>query len=134
MKSWIAGIFFITGLALFMLGGCDKAGYEQGKILYDKFCGNCHGEDGSGLQQLIPPLAGSDFLKARRQELPCIIRYGLADTIIVNGVEYSQAMPGVDKLSEFEIQNIINYINNSWGHQYGFTKFHEVKQALNACE
>lgn len=134
MKNWMGGLVVVCSLIACVFLGCDGAHYEQGELLYNKFCGNCHGDDGTGLQQLIPPLAGADFLHLRRDELPCIIKYGLSDTIVVNGVQYSQNMPGVPKLSEFEIQNIINYINNAWGHEYGFTKYREVQQALKTCQ
>ncbi len=89
--------------------------------------------DGSGLGGNIPPLAGSDYIKNDPVKMACIIRYGISDSIVVNGRKYGQPMEGIQKLSDFEIANIINYINHSWGNQYGFVQIGEVREALNNC-
>jgi hypothetical protein len=91
-------------------------------------------DDGSGLGANIPPLAGADYLRDNQDKLACIIRYGLADTIFVNGVQYDLPMVGIEGLTEFQIANIINYINQAWGNTYGFAKVEDLRQQLEACE
>jgi len=119
----------------FFLADCDRQPYRQGAILYTNFCANCHMEDGSGLESLIPPLAGADYLREEQKLLPCIIRYGQRGPIVVNGRTYGQQeMPGVPELSDFEITNVINYINQAWGNDYGVVKYETVRQALESCE
>jgi mono/diheme cytochrome c family protein len=115
---------------------CGSKPFQQGEILYQNFCANCHMDDGSGLEGLIPPLAGADYLRDPRRQalLPCVIRHGISDTIVVSGVAYAQPMPGAPQLSDFEITNIINYINQAWGNDLGYTKYEKVKQALENCE
>lgn len=112
---------------------CKETPYTQGKILYENFCENCHMRDGSGLEGLIPPLAGADFLKHNPEKIPCIIRKGLNEPIVVNGQTYDQEMSAVPNLSDFEITNVINYINSAWGNDYGYVKLEDVRRALEAC-
>ncbi|MEZ4948887.1 MAG: cytochrome c [Saprospiraceae bacterium] len=120
------------GLAFYFFS-CEEHPYQQGEILYNNFCSNCHATDGSGLEGLIPPLASADFLKSNRKELPCIIRHGLADTIVVNGRIYAQEMEAIPNLSRFEIANILNYIEHSWGNGKQYFTIQEVEESLNSC-
>jgi mono/diheme cytochrome c family protein len=121
-------------LAVFSLNSCQDQPFKQGEILYTNFCANCHMEDGTGLAGNIPPLAGADYLKNNNLYTACIIRYGQEDTIVVNGITYSQPMAGIDKLSEFEIANVINYINQAWGNDYGFVKLEDIRRQLEDCD
>lgn len=89
--------------------------------------------DGSGLEGLIPPLAGADYLRDNQSSLACLIRYGIKDTLVVNGKTYSNPMEGVPNLTEFEITNIINYINQAWGHQLGTVVASDIQNQLDAC-
>lgn len=91
-------------------------------------------EDGTGLQGNIPPLAGADFVRDRQEELACIIRGGLEGEIVVNGQTYDQPMAGIPELTEFEIANIINYINQAWGNDYGYIKLETVREGLEKCD
>ena len=122
---------FFLFIALY---SCQDQPFKQGEILYTNFCANCHMEDGSGLAGNIPPLAGSDYLKNNQVFTACIIRYGQSDTIMVNGIPYFQPMAGIPKLSQFEIANIINFINQAWGNDYGFVKLEDIRQQLADCD
>lgn len=127
---------WITLMLLFFLTGwtsCNNNAFTQGEILYTNFCSNCHMSDGSGLVGNIPPLAGADYIKNDPVKMACIIRYGISDSIIVNGKSYGQPMAGIPALSDFEIANIINYINHSWGNNFGYVQIGEVQEALNNC-
>jgi hypothetical protein len=42
-------------------------------------------------------------------------------------------MAGIPQLTDFEITNVINYINTAWGNDYGYTKITEVQEALKDC-
>lgn len=95
---------------------------------------NCHGIDGEGLGQLIPPLAGSDFMQENKDSLACIIRYGLREEITVNGKTYHHPMPGNEQLSEVGIANIINYINQDWSNEEEFVSPVEIKRQLQECQ
>jgi len=129
--------YLVFGLAVFLAymgGACESNPYRQGEIMYGTYCANCHMEDGSGLRGRIPPLAKSDYLKKYPDDIACIIRYGKTGEIEVNGKKYSEAMPGVPKLTDFEITNIINYIHQAWGNEYGYVKVQQVQKALEKCK
>ncbi len=112
---------------------CEQNTYRDGEALYKTNCANCHMDDGRGLGALMPPLAGADYLEKERDKLPCIVIHGLADTIVVNGQVYGEKMPGVPTLSAIEVTNILNYINNAWGNQYGVFTLAEVRRLLEDC-
>lgn len=105
----------------------------MGERIYKIHCANCHMDDGVGLGTLIPPLAGADYLSANREKLACIVRYGLNDTIVVNGKVYAENMPANDKLTDIQITNVLNYIFQSWGNNQRPLTFEEVKATLAVC-
>ncbi len=117
-----------------VIASCDQNPYRDGEALYKAQCANCHMDDGIGLGALMPPLAGSDYLKNNKSLLPCILINGLSDTITVNGKTYAEKMPGIPTLSAVEVTNVLNYINNAWGNNYGVYTLEEVKQALESCK
>jgi len=102
--------------------------------LYDNYCGNCHGDNGEGLVNLIPPLAKTDYLEKNFDQLACIIWFGLEKEIEVNGQVYNQPMAGIPDLETFEVVLIINYINHSWGNDGKYTDFREVEANLENCQ
>ncbi len=91
-------------------------------------------DNGLGLNGLIPGLAGVDYLQMNREKLPCILKYGLQDTILVNGVTYAEKMPGVAALSPVDVTNILNYIANNWGNKLPEFQLEEVKKYLDNCK
>lgn len=108
--------------------------YRQGEQLYIQNCSNCHQQDGSGLRQLYPPLDTSDYMNANRNEVICLIRFGMADPLVVNGIEFVQPMPGIPSLTDLEIAEIATYIYNTWSHEEGIIEVKEVSDALKECE
>jgi mono/diheme cytochrome c family protein len=131
MKNKLLLLLFSSALSFF---ACDENPYTQGKILYENFCSNCHMDDGSGLQGVIPPLAGADFVKNNPEQLPCIIKQGMSGKITVNGKEYDSVMTGAPQLTEFEITNIINYVNTAWGNNFPIVRHETVRAALKSCD
>lgn len=102
----------------------------QGRSLYTTHCLPCHQADGNGLKKLIPPLAGADYLKNNQIKSVHLIKYGATQSIIVNGIDYLPTMPPQPALSNLEIAEIMTYINNSWGNEYGFIDSKKVKEYL----
>ena len=124
----------ILFLIAFINSCSNEATYAEGKALYDRHCLNCHMEDGKGLGELYPPLAGADMLKASGAGAACWIRNGLNGPIKVNGVEYDNVMTPNNKLSAIEITNILNYVNNAWGNKRDFITLEDVTTALESCK
>ncbi|MFK7970080.1 MAG: cytochrome c [Bacteroidia bacterium] len=118
----------------FLLDG--DAVTRAGAKAYSAYCQSCHGENGEGFKEIIPPLAGADYLDKHFDELPCLIVKGIKGEIVVNGKTYNQPMAGVgeDKLSTAQIQGLIKYMQTAWGNDGKFLNFKEVSVALDECE
>jgi mono/diheme cytochrome c family protein len=124
-------IFATLFLSLIILPqSCGQTERLQGRALYAEHCGNCHMDGGEGLRQLIPPLAGADYLRDNPEAVVKGIRYGMEGPMLVNGVIYNQPMPGNKELSEFQIVNIVNYINQAWGNDYGTITVEDTRKWL----
>jgi mono/diheme cytochrome c family protein len=132
MKINPARNLILASILLFFIS-CNNT-FKQGEVLYKNNCANCHMLNGEGLQSLIPPLAGVNYLSETRAQIACIISYGLKDTLQINGKTYTEEMLPIPNLTEAEITNIINYINHAWENDYGYVKIKEVKEALKACK
>jgi len=119
------------------LNASDQAKFDKymilGKKVYDTNCSNCHQADGKGLHGLIPPLATSDYLQAHQQTIPCLLLLGSKDSLIVNGRTYPPQMPA-HKISNLELAEVITFINNSWGNEYGFVAVKKVNELLKSCQ
>ncbi len=110
MKRIFRSFHPILVLILLLIHGGCKEEFVQGRRLYEGNCAGCHMHDGTGLADITPPLYESDYLKANIMQLPCIIRYGLFDTILVNRIIFTDFMLGYPKLTDAEVSNICNYI------------------------
>ena len=104
--------------------------FTNGKKLYTQHCSNCHMENGEGLGRLIPPLKNSDYLLSDIPRSALIIQNGIDSAITVNGVEYQQPMPANLSLNPTEIAEILTYITNAWGNEYGGIDPELIKEVL----
>ncbi len=118
-------------LFFFLLAACGKTEHLQGKALYAEHCANCHMDDGAGLRMLIPPLAGADYLREQPEAVVLGIRKGMNGPMLVNGKTYNHEMPANVELSEFQIVNIVNYINQAWGNDYGKISVEDTRRWLD---
>lgn len=87
--------------------------YKRGKEIYNDFCLTCHLPNGKGIPGNFPPLDGSDWLTKKRTESIHAIKYGLQGPITVNGEKYNNVMVSMG-LTDQEVADVMNYINNSW--------------------
>jgi mono/diheme cytochrome c family protein len=128
-------IFFVLLLAGTILHThCQYNQFREGELLYNRHCANCHGDAGLGLGLLIPPIAQSDYMALHRDRLPCIIRKGLADTIMVNGQQYdAQPMPANNQLNAIQMTNLLNFIGQNWGNNLPEWQLQDVESALRSC-
>ena len=94
-----------------------KKSIEAGKKVYETSCMNCHMQDGKGLEGVFPPIAQSDFLKKSSNEIIDVLIKGQSGAIKVKGVTYNGVMPSVEYLSDQEMADVLNYIQNSWGNK-----------------
>jgi nitrite reductase (NO-forming) len=120
MKRWmvVCGLLvFVFGAVAFVQPNNMAKSIANGKNVYTNNCMNCHMEDGKGLESVFPPIAKSDFLKRPTKDLINVVLKGQSGEIKVNGVLYNGIMPAQDYLSDEEIADVLNYINNSWGNK-----------------
>lgn len=89
---------------------------KMGKTVYARTCIACHQENGKGIPNAFPPLAGSDFLNADVNRAIDIILHGKTGKITVNGKDFDGVMPA-QILSDEEIANVLSYVYDNWGNK-----------------
>ncbi|GHN00770.1 hypothetical protein WSM22_22590 [Cytophagales bacterium WSM2-2] len=107
--------------------------YAQGQVLYEKNCSNCHQKNGQGLGRVYPPLASNEYFEKNLNASLCQMKYGTQGEIVVNGIKYNKAMPGIPSLTELEIAEIATYIGNSWGHNMGLIDVLQTSKVMSNC-
>ena len=108
-----------------------KASMERGKSVYNDMCITCHMANGKGVPKAFPPLANADFLRDNQEESIKGVKNGMSGEMVVNGVTYNSVMTPLG-LSNEEVADVMNYINNSWGNDYGkFLTTEDVAETLN---
>jgi mono/diheme cytochrome c family protein len=105
-----------------------KASIERGKIIYGDMCITCHMANGKGVPKVFPPLASSDYLRDNQTKSILGIKNGMSGEILVNGDTYNTPMASLG-LSDDEVADVVNFINNSWGNDYG--KFLTTQEVTN---
>ncbi|MDZ7934958.1 MAG: c-type cytochrome [Emticicia sp.] len=91
----------------------------KGLQLFRSICASCHGADGKGIQDLAPPLKGSEYIDGSMKRLAAIILHGLGGPITVNGKLYqlNNEMPGLSnnkEISDEDIADIIRFTQNAY--------------------
>jgi len=114
-------------IAAFSIMACFNEPYSDGKRTYTAYCENCHMADGTGLPPLYVPIQESEYLNAKINELPCLIKNGKQSSLMAN-----VAMPKHD-LSETDMINLINYMNWKWGSGESLN-VGEIKESYKGCE
>jgi nitrite reductase (NO-forming) len=102
---------------------------KAGEVLFKGTCSTCHQENGQGIANVFPPLAGSDYLLKKPQHGIEIALNGLSGPVTVNGNTYTSVMPPMSQLNDDEIANILTYVLNSWGNNGGAISSQQVKAA-----
>jgi aldose sugar dehydrogenase len=90
---------------------------EAGAKLYIQHCLTCHGPEGKGSSDLIPPLSQTDWVTGDKGRLIRIMLLGLSGQIVVNGNTFNQEMPAYNHLSDKEISDILTFIRNEFGNK-----------------
>lgn len=108
--------------------------YTNGRDLYIKYCQNCHGTNGEGLNALAPPLTDTVFLKQNKRKIACYIKNGLNEKISINGISYQEKMPDFPNLANIDIAQIMVYVTNSFGNKQGHYDPEQVANDLKNCK
>lgn len=105
----------------------------KGLQLFRSICATCHGADGKGIQDLAPPLKGSEYIDGSMKRLAAIILHGLGGPISVNGKLYqlNNEMPGLinnKEISDEDIVDIIRYTQNALAKEGKNISVNDVKK------
>ena len=111
------GLLFTSGYFSNQDGELVKS-IARGKTIYNESCITCHMGKGEGVLGTFPPLAKADYLIKTPEKAIMAIKYGLQGKIKVNGKAYDNMMPPAG-LSDDEVADVMNYIQNSWGNTSG---------------
>lgn len=101
----------------------------DGSALYAAHCAACHQATGTGLPQVFPPLAGSEWVKGDEAVLLQILLHGVVGPIEVAGQTYQGAMPAFgDKLVDAELAAIATHLRGAWGNAAPAVKTETVQR------
>lgn len=108
-------------------------GRTKGLQLFRSICATCHGADGSGIENLAPPLKGSEFIDGSIKRLAAIILHGIAGPMHVGGklYELNNEMPALlnnTAVSDQDIRDIIMYTQNAFTKESRGISLDDVKK------
>lgn len=91
-----------------------------GESLYVNACATCHADDGTGVTEAFPPLAGAEIVTGDTELLTRITLHGMSGPLRVKDQNYNGFMPSfAGRFSNEELAAIITYIRSSWGNDAG---------------
>lgn len=94
-----------------------KESIIRGEKVYAANCQSCHMSEGEGLTGTFPPLAKSDYLLKDQKRTIQTVLHGVSGEITVNGQMYNMDMPAQDYLSDQDVADVVNFIQNNWGNK-----------------
>ena len=110
-----------------------NAAYDHpGKYVYKNSCSSCHGDNGEGVQELIPPLAHSDMAYRNYDSIPYWIINGMNHPITVNGKHYDQPMYPIT-ITPVEMANLLNYMASEIVHTDKKYKADSIVIVMRKC-
>ena len=97
----------------------SEAEMNEGQALYATHCLVCHQVTGGGVSGLNPPLKGTPYVLGPKERFLGILLRGSNQGLEIDGVTYSNAMPGFAMLSNKELATLATYVRNSFGNRAG---------------
>ena len=123
------------------LKGADAESFARGKKLYtgEAACFGCHGLAGEGVQNLGPPLDGSDWVTGDINVFAKILLHGLTGPIKVGGKTYISPadMPGLFQnpaMTDAALADIATYVRNDWSNAAAPVKADAFAKAREATK
>ncbi|WP_144640254.1 cytochrome c [Bordetella genomosp. 13] len=99
-----------------------------GAQTYMARCSACHGVDGRGQGQWIPPLAGSASSLVKESASHINVTLNGSGRIVADGVPDAYRMPPFrNQLSDKEIADVLSFVRTSWGNTGGAVSQADVK-------
>ena len=93
---------------------------DQGKgaALYKRYCTDCHGEQGEGIENIYPSLASNRAvtMPSPLNTIRMVLSGGYAPVTQANPRPFGMP-PFAQTLSDDQIADVVNYVRNSWGNR-----------------
>ncbi|CAK14995.1 c-type cytochrome [Pseudomonas entomophila] len=91
-----------------------------GAHTYVTRCASCHGLDGKGQAEWMPPLAGATSMLAKENASAINITLNGSQRIVAAGVPDAYRMPAFrEQLSDQQIAEVLSFARATWGNQGG---------------
>lgn len=91
---------------------------QPGAHTYVTRCATCHGLDGKGQAEWMPPLAGATSALAKEDASAINITLNGSQRIVADGVPDAYRMPAFrQQLSDQEIAQVLSFVRSTWGNQ-----------------
>lgn len=103
--------------SIFVQVSPPQHGRKKGFELFRNLCATCHGFGGEGIENLAPPLKGSEYVTGSVDRLTLILLKGMEGPVHVAGKLYklNASMPGFENnLTDQEIADIVSYLRNAF--------------------
>ena len=100
---------------------------ERGSKLYEQHCAQCHGDDGKGVPNAYPALAGNRtvVIPQTANLVQMVLNGGYAPATQGNPRPFGMP-PFVLVLNDTDIAAVLTHIRSSWGHQAGSVSAFDV--------
>lgn len=109
----------ITSSQLHAQDATLEARKQAGQQVYATICLACHQPTGAGLPGMFPPLAGSDWITAKKPDrLIRLVLHGVAGPISVNGRPFptpAPIMPPQSTLTDQQVADVLTYVRAAFG-------------------
>ncbi len=104
----------------------------EGQKTYMMVCFACHQPTGTGLPNMFPPLAGSDWVVAPKPDrLIRMVLHGFTGPIKVNDKPFQTPAPLMPPqgatMNDEQIANVLTYVRNAFGNQAEMVTPEQVK-------
>lgn len=101
---------------------------SPGAKTYLAKCSSCHGQDGRGQGQWIPPLAGASSSMVSESSTGINATLNGSDRVIASGLPDAYRMPPYrNQLTDQEIADALTFVRSSWGNQGNAVEANEVR-------
>ncbi|MFT6442331.1 MAG: mono/diheme cytochrome c family protein [Salibacteraceae bacterium] len=105
----------------------------NGLKLFRNICGACHGADGSGIEDMAPPLKNSEYIDGSMNRLASILLFGISGPLHVNGKLYdlNTEMPALahnTDLDDQDIADIVKYTQNAFAKNIKGISANDIKK------
>ncbi|AZF47361.1 MULTISPECIES: cytochrome c [unclassified Pseudomonas] len=98
----------------------DARADSPGAHTYATRCASCHGLDGKGQPEWMPPLAGATSALAKESASAINITLNGSQRVVAAGIPDAYRMPAFrEQLSDQDIAQVLTYVRSTWGNQGG---------------